>query len=130
MAGELNLNLPIKNGDVVYVPLAKSAFILGAVKKPGQVPVKDNLTVTQALALVEGLDPLLASNSVSILRQNAGGEIRAIPVDLGQVTKGSAPDPLLNENDIVFAEESGVKKALYLFRNLMPGSFGMSAVPF
>lgn len=128
--GELNLNLPIKNGDVVYVPPAKSAFILGAVKKPGQVPVKENLTVTKALALVQGLDPLLASDRISILRQDSGGAVQAINVDFDQVSKGNAPDPLLHENDIVIVSESGVKKVLYLFRNLMPGSFGMSAAAF
>jgi polysaccharide biosynthesis/export protein len=130
VAGDLNLNMPIKNGDVVYVPPAKSAFVLGAVKKPGQVPVKENLTVTKALALTEGLDPLLASNRISILRQDSGGEVSVIPVDLGQVKAGNAPDPLLNENDVVFVSESGVKKFLFLFRNLMPGSFGMSAAAF
>jgi polysaccharide export outer membrane protein len=50
LEGSMALNLPIKHGDVIYVPPARSAYILGAVKRPGQVPVKERLTVTQALA--------------------------------------------------------------------------------
>ena len=127
MDGVLALNLPIKNGDVIYVPPAQSAYILGAVKKPGQVPVKGKLTVTQALALSEGLDPMLASDQVTIVRFDDKGGRLTIPVNLAAVQSGRDPDPLLKENDIVFVSESGVKRFLYNFRNLMPGSFGVGA---
>jgi len=125
--GALALNLPIKNGDVVYVPPARSAYILGAVKRPGQVPVKGKLTVTQALALSEGLDPMLASNNVTIVRFDEKGERITIPVNLAAVRDGKDPDPTLKENDIIFVSESGIKRFLFNFRNLMPGSFGVGA---
>ncbi len=128
--GALALNVPIKNGDVIYVPHAKSAFVLGAIKKPGQVPVKENLTVSQALALTEGLDPLLASNSISIIRFDAQGQRITIPVNLGQVTSGQAPDPLIKENDVIFVSESVVKRFLFNFRNLAPGAFSLGYTMF
>ena len=58
------------------------AFVLGAVKKPGQVPVRDNLTVTQAVALTEGQDIILSSNNITILRFDERGERLAIPINL------------------------------------------------
>lgn len=131
MEGSSGLNIPIKNGDIIHVPYAQSAYVLGAVKKPGQVLIKENLTVTQALALTEGLDPMLASSRISILRFDDRGERLIIPVNLDGVTSGSDLDPPLKGNDIVFVAESGYKRFLYNFKNLMPGafSFGYSFIP-
>jgi polysaccharide biosynthesis/export protein len=125
--GGTELNIPIKNGDVIYVPPARMAFVLGAVKKPGQVPVKDNLTVTQAVALSEGQDVTLSSNSITILRFDERGERLAIPVNLKGITSGQEPDPLLKANDIVFVHESVFRRFFYDFRNMFPGSIGLGA---
>ena len=126
----MQLNIPIKNGDVIYVPPAKMAFVLGAVKKPGEVPVRDNLTVTQAVAMSQGQDLILASNNVTLLRFGEQGERLAIPVNLKGITSGNDPDPLLKPNDIVFVHESGVRRFFYDIRNLLPGSVGMSGAAF
>jgi polysaccharide export outer membrane protein len=128
--GAMELNIPIKSGDVIYVPPAQMAFVLGAVKKPGQVPVRDNLTVTQAIALTEGQDLVLSSNNITILRFGENGERQAIPVNLKSITSGQAPDPKLKANDIVFVEESGWRRVLYDIRNFLPGSVGLGASVF
>jgi polysaccharide export outer membrane protein len=125
--GAMELNIPIKNGDVIYVPPAKMAFVLGAVKKPGQVPIKDNLTVTQAVALTEGQDVTLSSNSITILRFDERGERLAIPVNLKRVTSGKEPDPVLKANDIVFVHENVFRRFFFDFRNMFPGSIGLGA---
>jgi polysaccharide biosynthesis/export protein len=126
----MELNIPIKNGDVIYVPPAKMAFVLGAVKKPGQVPVRDNLTVTQAVALTEGQDIILASNNITLLRFGEHGERQALPVNLKNITSGQEPDPVLKPNDIVFVHESGLRRFLFDIRNFVPGSIGLGAAPF
>jgi polysaccharide export outer membrane protein len=77
--GAPDFNLAIKNGDIIHVPYAQMAFVLGAVKKPGQVPIKDNLTVTQAIAITEGLDPMLSSNRVTVLRFDEQGHRLTLP---------------------------------------------------
>lgn len=129
--GALELNLPIQNGDVIHVPFARHAYVLGAVKKPGQVPVKDKVTVTQALAVTEGIDQMLGSHNVTLLRFDDKGERLVIPINLTQVVKGAEPDPLLKDNDIVFVAESPIKRFLFNVRNLMPGSFsaGYTLIP-
>jgi polysaccharide biosynthesis/export protein len=124
--GAMELNIPIKSGDVIYVPPAQMAFILGAVKKPGQVPVRDNLTVTQAVALTEGKDLTLSSNSATILRFDERGERVVVPVNLKLVATGEEPDPKLKANDIVIVEESGWRRFFFDVKNFLPGSFGLS----
>jgi len=128
--GAMELNIPIKNGDVIYVPPAQMAFILGAVKKPGQVPVKDNLTVTQAVALTEGQDLILSSNNITILRFDEHGERLALPVNLKNITAGREPDPMLKANDIVFVQESGWRRFLFDIKSFLPGSIGLGATMF
>lgn len=127
---ELSLNLPIQNGDVIYIPPAQMAFVLGAVKKSTQVPVRDNLTVTQALAMTDGLDPYLASNHIIILRFDDQGERLTIPVNLKGVTLGQEPDPILKGNDIVFVQESPFRRFFFDIRNMLPGSIGLGATMF
>lgn len=127
--GDMKLNIPIKSGDVINVPQAQSAYILGAVKRPGQVPIKGSMTVSKALALVEGTDPMFASDKISILRFGDQGERVTIPVNLGRIKSGQDPDPLLRENDVVFVAESSVKRLLFNIKYFMPGSFGFSYAP-
>ena len=125
--GALELNLPIKNGDVIHVPFAKNAYVLGAVMKPGNVTVKDRLTAAQAVALAGGQHSLLASDRVTILRLNERGEAVILTMDLGKVTAGQEADIPLKENDIITVQESGIRRLLYDFRNLMPGSYSLGA---
>jgi polysaccharide export outer membrane protein len=126
LQGDMKLNIPIKSGDVVHVPYARSAYVLGAVRKPGQIPVKENITVAQAVALSHGVDPMLASSQISVLRFDEAGQRITIPVNLDRVTAGLEEDPPLKENDIVFVKESGFRRFMFNFKNLLPGSFGAS----
>jgi polysaccharide export outer membrane protein len=126
LKGAVELNYPIKNGDVVFVPFARTAHVLGAVNKPGSVFIKNDMTVTKAVAEAGGLHIVVSSNNVTLLRLNANGERETIPVNLSQVTSGQSQDPLLQENDIVFVQESGLRRFLFDVRMFYPGSFGMS----
>jgi polysaccharide export outer membrane protein len=125
--GDLKLNLPIKNGDCIYVPFAKNAYVLGAVMKPTNVPVKDNITAIQAVAIAGGQHTLLASDRVTVTRLNDQGKPITLTLDLGKVTAGQEADIPLKENDIVFVQESGFRRFLFDFRNLMPGSYSIGS---
>jgi polysaccharide export outer membrane protein len=118
--GTMALNVPIKNGDVIHIPFANNAYVLGAVIKPGNVPVKNNLTVTQALAMAGGVNPLYGSNNITIMRIGDNGQRTSIPTDVSRIASGEHSDVILKENDIIFVRESGVRKFLYDFRMLNP----------
>lgn len=115
-----DLNIMVTNGDVVHVPFADTAYVMGAVKKPGSVPVKENLTVSQAVALAGGRDPLLSSSSITILRFDKQGSPTSIKANLNSIIARNEPDIPIKGSDVVMVNESPVKMALYLFKSLIP----------
>ncbi len=129
LKGEVGLNYPIKNGDVVYIPFARTAYVLGAVGKPGGVLLKDNMTVTKAIAETGGQHLILSSNNATILRMDENGQRQIIPVNIRQIAKGNETDPPLKENDIVYVQESSVRRFLFDFKMLLPGSLSITGVP-
>jgi len=124
LKGAVDLNYPIQNGDVIHVPFANLAFVLGAVHKPGEVPVKNNMTVTKAVAQAGGQHIILASNSATILRVDENGQRQTIPINIASITKGHEPDVPLKENDIVFVHESGMRRFLFDLKMFNPGAVG------
>jgi polysaccharide export outer membrane protein len=118
--GAMELNVAIKNGDVIHVPFANNAYVLGAVNRPGSVVVKNNLTVTQAIAVTGGINSLLASGQCSVIRFDDKGQRIKIPINIDRVSAGDDTDILLKANDVVYVQESGFKKFLYNFRTLNP----------
>jgi polysaccharide biosynthesis/export protein len=130
LKGAVDLNFPIQNGDVVFIPFAQTAYVLGSVSKPGGVFIKENLTVTKAVAQAGGQHITLSSNSATILRLDENGQRQTIPVNLAQITKGNEEDLPLKENDIVYVQESSIRRFLFDFRSLFPGSFAVSPAMF
>ena len=125
LAKDGRLNLPIRGGDVINVPLAGNAYVLGSVNKPGNVPVKNNLTVSQAIAMAGSpVSALAAPGSIVIMRMDENGQAERIPVNLGRIVAKAEPDVLLKENDVVYVPESKVRKFLMDFRQFIGG--GMS----
>ncbi len=127
---EVALNVQIRNADVVFVPFARSAFVIGAVVKPGNVLLQDNMTVTRAITQSQGKDTKVASDYVTVLRVDDKGQREVLPVDLEQVLKGKQEDPALQANDIVYVHESKVRRFLYDVKMFLPGSMGLSPASF
>jgi polysaccharide export outer membrane protein len=115
-----DLNILVANGDVVDVPFADTAYVMGAVKHPRSIAVKENLTVSQAVALAGGLDPLLASSSITIMRFDKQGSPISIKTNLNSIIARNDVDIPIKGSDVVMVNESAVKKALYLFKSLIP----------
>jgi polysaccharide biosynthesis/export protein len=128
---EPRLNIPVHNGDVIHVPFAGTAYVLGGVKKPGNIPVKENLTVTQAVAMAGGVDPLLGTNNITIMRFDDQGKPVSINTSLSSIIARKDADLPLKDSDVVVVNESKMKKSLYIIRTLLPipsGSYSMSAL--
>ncbi|MBW1990680.1 MAG: polysaccharide biosynthesis/export family protein [Deltaproteobacteria bacterium] len=121
-AGNPELNIPIHHGDVIFVPFAGHAYVMGGVRRPGAVPVKDNLTLTQAVALAGGLDPVLATPQVEVLRLDENGTARTFRRNLNKVMAREETDIPLKDNDVVVVGESRLRKALFVFKELLPGA--------
>ncbi|RJR35210.1 MAG: hypothetical protein C4567_14800 [Deltaproteobacteria bacterium] len=127
---EPRLNIPVRNGDVVHVPFAGTAYVLGGVKKPGNVAVKENITISQAVAMAGGVDPILGTSSITIMRFDDQGKPISINTNLDSIIARKDPDLPLKDSDVVVVNESAIKKSLFVIRTLLPipsGSYSMAA---
>jgi polysaccharide export outer membrane protein len=127
---EPQLNIPIHTGDVVHVPFAGTAYVLGGVRKPGNIAVKENITISQAVAMAGGVDPILGTSSITVMRFDDQGKPISINTNLDSIIARSNPDLPLKDNDVVVVNESTLKKTLYVIRTLLPiptGSYSMAA---
>src|SRR5262249_24475475 len=106
-------NIVIFPNDVITVPPAEMVYVIGEVKKAGEVPMKTGgMTDLQALASAEGLGQSVAANHSKIVRITPGtAERTEIPVDLSKVLAGKTEDVAMRPNDILFVPSSLPKKA-------------------
>jgi polysaccharide biosynthesis/export protein len=104
----------LQPGDVITLPEAKEAYVVGNVLRPGPIALKDDrLTVSRAIAMVGGTMPDTKKERVRIIRQEANGAgSREIFVDLKAIDKRQAEDVALLPNDIVDVPISGGKRIL------------------
>jgi polysaccharide export outer membrane protein len=109
-------NVPIYAGDIVKVTRAGIVYVVGAVKKPGGFTVKGNeqMSLLKAIALAEGLSSTSSKGHTRIIRTDEGsGKRSEIPVELGKILDGKAPDMNLQAADIVFVPNSTGKTVLF-----------------
>jgi len=105
-------NITVFPNDVITVPGAEQVFVIGEVKKAGEIPMKgDGVTVLQALSTAEGFGPTPAPQNAKIIRIVPGsGERKEIPVDLKKMLAGTTEDMAMRPNDILVVPPSGSKK--------------------
>jgi polysaccharide export outer membrane protein len=112
---------------VINVPASGKVFVGGEVQKPGGFPLKGKrLTVTQAIALAEGLKPEADGAEIRIFRfSGRGQEKEAIAVNYYDIVAAKAVDLYLKENDILIVPQSGIKNFWVGFRDFFRVSFGI-----
>jgi polysaccharide export outer membrane protein len=109
-AADPTLNLVVAPGDIIYVPTVEKIriFVTGAVKQPDvyEVPRDEPITVLKAVTLAGGTTDRAAKKKVQIMRSDPDGERVTLVVNLRQIQRGKAEDPLLQKGDIVLVPES------------------------
>jgi polysaccharide export outer membrane protein len=78
--GDLSQNVPLRNGDTIFVLRAESVYVFGQVKNPGAYPLRQkDTTVLQALSLAGGVTDRGSTGRIQIVRIVDGKkqEIRA-----------------------------------------------------
>ena len=113
------LDIPVAPHDVLSIPAAQQAYVIGAVTRPGAFALKarEGLTVLEALAHAGGLSKHAKVKRARILTPNgAGGRIER-EINLKSIIAGSAEDPLLRPDDVLFVPlDSGRVAAAHLGR--------------
>jgi len=83
------------------------------------------MTVSQAIAMAEGLRPEAAGGESKIFRYSGKGNQREIlSADVYAIQKGRSEDPYLKENDILIVPKSGMKAFLFGLRDTVKGLIG------
>ena len=104
------LNLVVVPGDIIYVPTVEKVriFVAGAVRNPDvyEVPSDEPLTVLKAVTLAGGTTDRAAKKRLQIIRSDPGGNRVTLQVNLRQIQRGKADDPILQKGDIVLVPES------------------------
>ncbi|MCK9276172.1 MAG: polysaccharide export protein [Syntrophales bacterium] len=106
--GDMRLNVPIEDRDVVFVPQAEQVYIIGEVKNPGSFPIiKDKITVLEAITMAGGFTRIASPNKTRIIRVEDGIE-KTIYVRANDIIKGGekSKDIPLQSGDIVVVPES------------------------
>ncbi len=125
LKGNLSLNLPVKHGDVINIPVSGKVFVGGEVNRPGGFHLKGKkMTVSQAIAMAEGLKPKANPSGTVIFRYGQGDREEILPVDVNAIHRGESKDVYLKENDIVIVPKSGVKSFLIELRDTVRGLVG------
>jgi len=121
------ITMPVKAGDVINVPPAGTFFVDGAVRKPGPYPLGRRYSLTQALATAGGVDSELNASDVVIFRKTGTSGMKQVLVDLDAVMAGKAPDPQIEEDDVIVVPTSTAKYFLRRFVGTLIGGVSLGS---
>jgi len=96
-SADLQSNVDLQGGDIVYVERVPHFYIYGEVQRPGVYRLEKNMTVIQALSAGGGLNPRGTERGVRIKRMNTQGKLEVVSVSHGDV---------LLPGDVVYVQES------------------------
>lgn len=128
--GDLSQNIRLKGGDTVYIPdiKARSVFVFGAVKSPGQVPMPNGpMSLPQALALA-GFSDMTYDRHIRIVRSISTTRGELIVVDIDKIMNGVAAPFTLAEGDIVYVPSSRVANWNEALNEILPTLQTISAL--
>lgn len=119
----------LRPGDIVRLPEAEQAFIVGAIKNPAPIVLKESVTLSEAIARSGGLLPDANSEKIRIVRHVPGASNKTeLVANLKAINRRQQEDIILQPNDIVDVPgPSGTKKFFgSLLKSIVPG---MSRLP-
>lgn len=98
---QVNLELTLRNGDVISASPKFFVTVDGEVNRPGRYAIESDLTVTGALSLAGGRTRF-GADDVKLRRSDPeSGAVSVIKVDLGGVRSGKKTDVVLQPNDVI-----------------------------
>ena len=108
-SGKGQANPVVRPGDIVLVTEAEPIYITGSVVSPQGIFLRDQLTLSRALAMVGGAKKEAKLSDVRIYRQKPGAtDQEMIRVDYSAIKKNQKPDFLLQAYDIIEVPEAGI----------------------
>jgi polysaccharide biosynthesis/export protein len=102
------LNLKLEGGDIIRVPGAGQIYVLGAVKRPGAIPVTGGSasSVLKVLAVSGGLDEHPARVAYIYRLEGGAGGSNEIAIEPKKIIARQAPDVAMKANDMLYVPTS------------------------
>ena len=123
--GKREANPVIRPGDYVLVTEAEPVYITGAVMSPGGLYLRDNLTLSRALAMVGGARKEAKLSDVMVYRLVPGStEQKQFHIDVASIRKNQKPDFVLEPYDTIEVSESGLFSGPRLTQTLLSAFTG------
>jgi polysaccharide biosynthesis/export protein len=118
LTGNARSNPYVRPGDVITVLEFEQIYVIGNVVRPSSIPLKEKITLSQAIAMAGGTLPDSQRDRVRIIRQN-GNTKEEMVVDLKAINRRRVADVVLRANDIVEVPTASGRRFL---RNLLEGA--------
>jgi polysaccharide export outer membrane protein len=109
--GDTDLNIEINGADVVFVPEAGVFFVDGAIRKPGSYPIRQQMTLQEALMAAGGLAPYADESQVVLMRLLPDGNREIMELDLDDDPEAKGME--IKDRDVIIAKGSGWGKLVY-----------------
>jgi polysaccharide biosynthesis/export protein len=108
-----NANVEVYPGDKILVPKAGIVYVLGDVGRSGGYVMQNNsrMTVLEAVAVAAGVNRT-ASEAHARLIHNTNGKFQERELPLTEIEAGTAPDELLEADDVIYIPFSFGKNVL------------------
>lgn len=127
-----SLNVKLEGGEEIRIPEAQKIYVVGNVKKPGAVPIRDGSesSVLKLLSVVEGVTAYAQSTAWVYRTNPASAKREEIPVDLKGLLARKVPDVELQAGDILYIPDAANKRAALETAKILlsTGSGAISAI--
>jgi polysaccharide export outer membrane protein len=124
-AGRPEANPIVRPGDYILVTEAEPVYITGSVNTPQGVFLRDQLTLSRALAMVGGPKKEAKLNDIHIYRQKPGSQTQdIIHVDYSAIKHNKAKDVFLEPYDVVDVPEAGIFSSGRIAQTLLGAASG------
>lgn len=120
LQGDEKANPYVQPGDIISVPEAEHAFVVGNVFKPTTIPLREPTTVTEAIAMAGGTLPDTKTDRIRVIRKISGAADKMeLTVNLQDVVRKKSTDILLQPGDIIEVSVSSGKRFIRNIYNAM-----------
>ena len=124
-SGMPSANPVIRPGDYVLVTEGDPVYVTGSVTSPQGIYLRDQLTLSTALAMVGGVRKEAKLSEVRIYRRKPGALAQeTIRVDYGAIKKNQKPDVFLQAFDIIEVPEAGIFSGPRIIQTLVGAASG------
>ena len=96
-SGKAELDVPVENGDILYVDRAPTAYIYGEVQRPGVFRLERGMSLMQVIAQSGGISARGTERGIKVHRRDANGAVSVLELQMN--------DPIVRD-DVIYVKES------------------------